>query len=166
MIDKLENIINQRPIGRHLMGLDVGTKMIGIALCEGTHHVATPHMTIQRKKFSKDIKAVEKVIREFDVGGYVVGYPINMDGSEGRKCQSVRDFAMEFERQLSPDLIVGDSPWIALWDERLSTATVENFVDEAVDMSKRRAKEKGIIDKLAAQFILQGALDYIQDHKS
>ena len=165
MIDKLENIINQRPIGWHLMGLDIGSKMIGVALSEGTHHVATPHKTISRKKFSKDLKAIEEIIREYNVGGYVIGYPINMDGSEGRKCQSVRDFAMEFERQLNPALIVGESPWIALWDERLSTATVENFVDEAVDMSKRRAKEKGIIDKLAAQFILQGALDYIQDHK-
>jgi len=164
MIDLLENIIKERPKCKRLLGMDIGKKTIGLALSDSTQSIATPLMTIKRTKFSKDIKKLEDVIREYEVGGYVLGYPLNMDNSAGAKCQSVRDFGLEFEAQLSQELKPSKGLWIALWDERLSTASVEDFVDSSVDMSRRSAKEKGVIDKLAAQFILQGALEYIRGH--
>jgi putative Holliday junction resolvase len=156
-IDDLKKILDQRPVGCVLMGLDVGRKTIGIALSDSTQAIATPLRTIRRTKFSRDMEAIKGIIEEYEIGGFVMGLPLNMDGSEGRRCQSVRDFAAEFDRALAWD----QEPWIALWDERLSTHAVESFVDEFVDIKKRRAKEKGILDKLAAQHILQGALDYI-----
>ncbi len=166
MIDLLENIIKHRPEGVNLMGLDIGSKTIGVALCDATQQIATPLTTIKRTKFSRDLKTLEEIIRDYEVGGYILGYPLNMDGSAGPKCQSVRDFGLEFERQISDDLKPTTGLWIALWDERLSTNTVESFVDRNVDISKRRAKDTGLIDKLAAQFILQGALEYMRGHKS
>ncbi len=143
------------------MGLDIGKKTIGVALSDSTHSIAMPYTTIKRGKFIADMKELESIIRDYQVGGYILGYPLNMDGSEGPKCQSVRDFALEFIRHLAPDLKPqGDKGlWIALWDERLSTASVEDFVDKVVDIKLRRAKERGIMDKLAAQHILQGALE-------
>lgn len=161
MIDRLENIRRSCPKGVRLLGMDIGKKTIGLALSDSALSIATPLRTIKRTKFSRDIKEIETVVREYEVGGYVLGYPLNMNNSEGPKCQSVRDFAIEFENQLTDELKPAAGLWIALHDERLSTASVESFVDEAVDISRRKAKERGIIDKLAAQLILQGALDYI-----
>lgn len=158
-IDYLKNIVESRPIGQSLIGLDVGKKTIGVAVCDSGHSIATPLLTVERTKFSRDVAAIEAVIRDYEIGGFVIGLPLNMDGSEGPRCQSVRDFSAEFALRL------GGDPWIALWDERLSTASVENFVDEVVDIKKRRAKERGILDKLAAQHILQGALDYISSSR-
>ncbi len=154
----LENILSARPANVALMGLDVGKKTIGVAISDSEQSIAFPICTIKRSKFSRDIKELEKIIREYDIGGYVIGLPLNMDNSEGRACQSIRDFCAEFARQLPQDL---QNPWIALWDERLSTASVYGFVDKSVDISRRKAKERGIVDKLAAQHILQGALDFI-----
>lgn len=144
------------------MGLDVGKKTIGVALSDSTHRVATPLKTITRGKFAGDMRQLVEIIRAYDVGGYVVGLPLNMDGSEGPRCQSVRDFAAEFIRQMPEDLKAG-GVWVALWDERLSTAAVEGFVGDIVDISLRRAKGRGIMDKLAAQHILQGALEMLQN---
>ena len=164
MIDLLENILKDRPEDTRLLGMDIGQKTIGLALSDSVQSIATPLQTIKRTKFSKDIKVLENIIREYEVGGYILGYPLNMDNSAGPRCQSVRDFALEFEQQLSTELKPKQGLWIALWDERLSTSTVHDFVDKTVDISKKRAKTKGIIDKLAAQFILQGALDYIHNN--
>ena len=162
MIDRLENIAKLCPKDVRLLGMDVGKKTIGLALADCSSGLATPLLTIRRTKFTKDLKELEAIIRDYDVGGYVIGYPLNMDSSEGPRCQSVRDFSHEFERQISAALQPEGDLWIALYDERLSTATVESFVDETVDISKRSAKEKGITDKLAAQVILQSALGYMQ----
>lgn len=162
-VDLLKNIVNIRPNGRALMGLDVGSKTIGVALSDSSQSIAMPLKTIERTKFTRDLLQIEKLVTEYEVGGFVIGLPLNMDGSEGGRCQSIRDFALELKRQIKPDLLAqGGKVWISLWDERLSTATVENFVDDVVDIKRRRAKERGILDKLAAQHILQGALDYIQ----
>lgn len=161
-MDILEKIKDDCPQDRVLLGMDVGKKTIGLSLSDSSHSIATPLYTINRKKFRYDLAEIEKVVREYDVGGYIIGYPINMDGSIGPRCQSIRDFALEFRAQLSEDLKIDGDVWIALWDERLSTASVENFVDEFVDISRRKAKERGIIDKLAAQLILQNALDYMK----
>lgn len=160
-MDLLEKNIDERPKNRVLMGMDIGKKTIGIALSDSSQSIATPLTTIKRTKFRQDLKALEIIIRDYEVGGYVIGYPLNMDGSTGASCQSIRDFAMEFRAQLADDLKMGGIPWIAFRDERLSTSSVEGLIAADFDISRRKAKEKGLIDKLAAQAILQGALDYI-----
>lgn len=153
----LKNNAKDCPENAALLGLDVGKKTIGLALCDPRQTLATPLKTINRTKFTKDAQEIEALIREFEVGGLVIGLPVNMDGSEGPRAQSVRDFALELERVLSVRV------WIALWDERLSTVSVEQTVDKLVEKRKTKinAKSSGLIDKLAAQVILQGALDFI-----
>lgn len=144
------------PSYKRLLGLDIGEKTIGLALSDPMQSIATPLQVVNRTKFTKDILELEKAIREFSIGGYVLGYPVNMDGSEGPRCQSIRHFAEELQKYPQ---IVGANPWISLWDERLSTASVDRFLVDDVDMS--RTKRKQVVDKLAAQFILQGALDFL-----
>jgi len=153
----LTDIIDRRPEDTRLLGLDLGTKTIGLAVSDAGQSIATPLKTIHRKKFTRDLEELKTVITDYEIGGYVLGLPLNMDGSEGPKCDSVRSFADEFSKYPQ---IAGINPWIALWDERLSTVSVEDFLVETVDMS--RTKRKQVVDKLAAQHILQGALDFIQ----
>ncbi|MFP4098836.1 MAG: Holliday junction resolvase RuvX [Alphaproteobacteria bacterium] len=162
MIDRLENIYESCPQGVRLLGMDIGKKTIGLALADNANGISTPLMTVRRTKFSQDIKQLERVIRDYEVGGYIIGYPLHMDGSEGARCQSVRDFSHEFERQISADLKQDQGLWIALYDERLSTASVEDLVDYSVGISRRSAKARGLTDQLAAQVILQSALDFMQ----
>ncbi|MEZ5813337.1 MAG: Holliday junction resolvase RuvX [Alphaproteobacteria bacterium] len=159
-IDLLKNIAKYCPKGVALLGLDVGKKTIGLALSNPAQTIATPLQTIKRTKFTNDMEALKAVIAEYEVGGFILGYPVNMDGSEGPRAQSIRDFAIEMKKAL------GEGAWIALWDERLSTVSVEEFVDKNVQKRKTKAKAKtsGLIDKLAAQVILQSALDYIQSN--
>ena len=137
--------------------MDLGTKTIGLSVSDPAQTIATPLKTIQRTKFSRDIEELGNVIKDFDIGGYVLGLPLNMDGTEGPRCDASRSFADELTNYPQ---IAGTNPWIALWDERLSTVSVEDFLVESVDMS--RTKRKQVVDKLAAQVILQGALDFIQ----
>lgn len=153
----LKDIAAICPKGARLLGLDLGTKTIGLSVCDGGHSLATPLRTVQRRKFTLDIQDIKREITEFQIGGYVLGYPLNMDGTAGPRCESVRHFADEMRNH--PD-IFGKDPWIALWDERLSTAAVEDLLIESVDMS--RTKRKQVIDAHAAAHILQGALDYLQ----
>ncbi len=134
-----------------LLGLDVGTKTIGLALSDASRTVATPLRTLEHTKFSKDLEALQKIITEFEVKGLVIGLPVNMDGTEGPRCQSTRQFVKNISAHL-------DLP-IALWDERLSTAAVEKLMLEA-DLS--RSKRDKLVDKLAASYILQGALDFLK----
>lgn len=155
----LKDIIVQIPRNAALMGLDVGTKTIGVAVCDPGQGMATPVTTIKRTKFTKDMQELAKIVRDFEIGGFVIGLPLNMDGSEGPRCQSVRDFAQEMAKRVE---VVGSKPWIALWDERLSTEAVYDLVDKSVDIKVSKAKGRGIIDKLAAQYILQGALDSVK----
>jgi len=135
--------------GRRLMGLDVGQKTIGLALADPGHRIASPLQTIRRTKFKLDAAALARLIADHGVGGLVIGLPINMDGSEGPRCQSVR----QFQRNLAARI---DLP-MAFWDERLSTAAVTRTLLEA-DTS--RARRKQVVDKMAAAYILQGALDF------
>ncbi len=155
-IDLLKNILHERPKGQRILGLDVGKKTIGLALSDPYHGIATPLQTINRTKFTKDMQALQGIAEDYEVKGFILGLPINMDGSEGRRAQSIRDFAAEMARSLG-------NPWIALWDERLSTVSADNIVDNLVEKRKTKinAKASGLIDKLAAQHILQGALDFI-----
>lgn len=153
----LLEILGERPENVRLLGMDLGTKTIGLSVSDAGQGIATPLKTIQRTKFTRDIEELQQVITDFEIGGYVLGLPLNMDGSEGPRCDAVRSFAAELTNYPQ---IVGTNPWIALWDERLSTVSVEDFLVESVDMS--RTKRKQVVDKLAAQVILQGALDFIQ----
>ena len=155
MIGLLKDILATRPKNVRLLGMDLGSKTIGLALSDSAQRIATPFKTVQRTKFTKDIEELKPVIRDYEIGGYVLGFPLNMDGSERPRCDSVRSFAQEMENYPQ---IFGIKPWIALWDERLSTATVEDFLVDVVDMS--RTKRKQVIDKLAAQLILKSALDF------
>jgi len=131
-----------------LIGLDLGTKTIGVATSDPDRRLATAVTTIARKTFSTDAERLLALAAERSAVGFVLGLPINMDGSEGPRAQSTRAFARNLAR-------LTELP-IALWDERLSTAAVERALIEA-DAS--RAKRKAVIDQHAAVFILQGALD-------
>ena len=131
-----------------LIGLDLGTKTIGVAVCDPDRKLATGVTTIARGKFTADAQAVLALAAERAAVGFVLGLPINMDGSEGPRAQSTRAFARNFAK-------LTELP-IALWDERLSTAAVERGLIEA-DMRRDRRKE--VIDQHAALYILQGALD-------
>ena len=135
--------------GKRLLGLDVGSKTIGLALSDLGLVIASPFDTIRRSKFGKDAELLRGIIARQQVGGLVLGLPINMDGSEGPRCQSVRQFAANLDK-LMPELPM------AFWDERLSTAAVTRTLIEADASRKRRAE---LVDKLAAAYILQGALD-------
>lgn len=134
--------------GKRLMGLDFGSKTIGLAISDVRHTIATPVETIARTKFKTDGARLLSLIEEHDVVGLVLGLPVNMDGSEGARIQSTRAFA----RNLSG---ITDLP-LMFWDERLSTVAVERVMIEA-DMSRQRRGE--LVDKMAATYILQGALD-------
>ncbi len=152
----LRDIIDSCPENVRLLGLDIGERTIGVALSDSGHSIATPLKLIERTKFTKDILELKKIITDYSVGGYVLGYPVNMDGTEGPRCDSIKDFGREMANHRE---VFGADPWIALWDERLSTVSVNKFLIGDVDMS--RTKRKQNVDKLAAQFILQGALDFI-----
>lgn len=133
-----------------LMGLDLGEKTIGLALSDVRLTIATPLETIRRKKFTADAEALIALIAKHEVGGLVIGLPMNMDGSEGPRCQSARQFAANL-------LGKTDIP-IAFQDERLSTAAVTRTLLEA-DVSRARRAE--LVDKMAAAYILQAALDIL-----
>ena len=147
----LADAISSVPPDRRLMGLDLGTKTIGVATSDRTRMIATPIETIARKKFTQDAERLLAIANAENIGIIVLGLPVNMDGTEGPRCQSTRAFARNFAR-LSPIPIV-------FWDERLSTAAVERMLIQA-DAS--RAKRDQVIDKLAAAWILQAALDSLR----
>lgn len=134
-----------------LLGLDLGEKTIGLALSDILLTVATPMQTLKRGKFTADAAKLDAIIAEQGVGGLVIGLPLNMDGSDGPAAQSARAFARNFAAR-------SDTP-IALCDERLSTAAVTRTLLEA-DTS--RARRSAVVDKMAAAFILQGALDRLR----
>jgi len=135
------------PQGGRLMGLDVGTKTIGVALCDAQWTFATAAELIRRAKFSKDLERLKALAAEQHVAGLVVGLPLNLDGTESPRTQSTRAFARNLEQLGLP---------ILLWDERWSTQAVTRSLIE-VDASRARRAE--LVDKMAAAYILQGAID-------
>ena len=134
-----------------LLGIDVGAKTLGLAISDPGLMVAAPLMTIRRTRFMTDAERLAAIVAERGVGGFVVGLPVSMDGTEGPACQSVRQVAANL-------LAVVDRP-LAFWDERLSTRAIERMLVEQADLSRR--KRAVVVDKLAAAWILQGALDWI-----
>ena len=139
---------------QRLLGLDLGEKTIGLALSDSALSLASPLETIRRQKFTKDAEALKRVIEERNVGGLVLGLPVNMDGSEGRRCEQTRSFAQNLKS------VAGIELPIAYWDERLSTSAVERFLIGEADMTRKRRGE--VVDKMAAAYILQGALDALK----
>ncbi len=139
--------------GQRLLGLDVGAKTLGLAISDPALSIATPLETLRRRKLAQDAARLAAVVEEWGVGGLVIGLPVNMDGSEGPRCQSVRQFAKNLAA-------AGVALPVAFWDERLSTAAVERQMIEEADMSRR--KQAGAVDQAAAAWILQGALDALR----
>ncbi len=146
--EEIVDLMAQARAGNSWMGLDLGTKTIGVAVSDRLLSSATPLHTIKRVKFSKDAEALLEVIENREIGAIILGLPRNMDGSEGPRCQSTRAFG----RNLAS---LTDLP-IGYWDERLSTVAAERALLEADTSRKRRAE---VIDHVAAGYILQGALD-------
>jgi len=143
------------PAGARLLGLDLGEKTIGLALSDTLLTVATPMETLKRGKFSADALKIDAILAAQNVGGLIVGLPLNMDGSEGPSAQSARAFARNFAaRSVLP---------IVLVDERLSTAAVTRTLIDADASRKRRAE---VVDKMAAAYILQGALDRLRNMRA
>ena len=131
-----------------LMGVDLGTKTIGLALSDVERRIATPLETIRRTKFTLDAARMIKLAEQFDISAYVFGLPLNMDGSEGPRVQSTRSFINNLGN-------LTDMP-VVFWDERLSTAFVQRAL---IEQDASRAKRAEVVDRMAAAYILQGALD-------
>jgi putative holliday junction resolvase len=142
----LEELAPRLPRFDRLMGLDIGTKTIGLALSDVERRLASPLDTIRRRRFSEDATILLKRAREFDVAALVVGLPLNMDGSEGARVQSTRAFVRNLPASVS----------VSYWDERLSTAAVTR---ELIAQDVSRQKRAEVVDRMAAAYILQGALD-------
>lgn len=151
----LKDLADDLKIGQRVLGLDLGSKTIGLALSDVMRTIATPMQTVRRTKFTQDAAALIAIIAEQNVGALVLGLPVEMDGTEGSRCQSTRQFASNLEKVLA-DAGLPSLP-IAFWDERLSTQAVERVLIGDADMTRKRRAE--VVDKAAAAWILQGALD-------
>jgi putative Holliday junction resolvase len=144
----LEALAVRLPPRARLVGLDLGTKTIGLALSDVERRIATPLLTIERKKFTTDAQKLIAQIVRFEVFALVVGLPLNMDGGEGPRAQATRAFMRNFTA-------LSATPF-ALWDERLSTAAVNRAL---IEQDVSRARRAAVVDRMAAAYILQGALD-------
>ncbi|HRH20327.1 MAG TPA: Holliday junction resolvase RuvX [Brevundimonas sp.] len=145
----LQDLTAQTPQGTPWFGLDLGERTIGVAASDATRMIASPLEVIRKTKFTDDANRLFKLMDQRGATGLVIGLPLNMDGTEGPRAQSCRAFARNLER-IRPVLV-------AFQDERLSTAAVERFLVEDLDLSRKRRAE--VVDRNAAAFILQGALD-------
>lgn len=139
------------PAGRRLLGIDLGTRTIGLALSDVMRTIATPMETLARTKLTQEAEKIAAICAKHEVGGIVVGHPINLDGSVGPMAQRAEQFARDIADRLALP--------VALWDERLSTAAVERGMIEADFSRKKRAR---LIDSAAAAYMLQGALDRLR----
>jgi putative Holliday junction resolvase len=149
--DELVAFIDGLARGERLIGVDLGTKTIGLALSDVERRIASPLETIKRVKFTPDVEKMKGFVQRFGVGGLVFGLPLNMDGTEGPRSQATRAFV----RNLKPLLPLP----VLFWDERLSTMAVTRML---IDADTSRARRGELVDKMAAAYILQGALDRYQ----
>jgi putative Holliday junction resolvase len=136
------------PSGGRVLGLDVGTKTIGTALCDAGWMIATPAVLIRRGKFTKDLEALQALAGAQSVVGLVIGLPLNLDGTDSPRTQSIRAFARNLDTPLGLPIL--------LWDERWSTQAVMRTL---LDADASRARRAELVDKMAAAYILQGAID-------
>lgn len=151
-VHALPDLAAHCPPGTPWLGLDLGSKTIGVAASDATRMIASPFEVIRRTKFTDDAHALFRLMERRGATALVIGLPLNMDGSEGPRAQSSRAFARNLDR-------LRDIP-MAFWDERLSTSAVERFLVEDLDMSRARRGE--VVDRNAAAWILQGALDSLR----
>lgn len=151
MTEEYANPLATIPATGKILGLDLGTKTIGVAVSDGMRYSATPLETIKRTKFTADAVRLDELIAENTIVAIILGLPLNMDGSEGPRVQSTRAFARSLAQRITLP--------IAFWDERLSTSAVTRMMIQA-DMRRDRRAE--VVDKLAASYILQGALDRLR----
>jgi putative Holliday junction resolvase len=149
----LEQLAEQTPPGTPWLGLDLGEKTIGVAASDATRIIASPLQLIRKTKFTDDAHAVLKLMDGRKASGLVIGLPLNMDGTEGPRAQSCRAFARNLQR-------IREVP-CAFQDERLSTSAVERFLIEDLDLNRKR--RANVVDRTAAAWILQGALDRLRD---
>ena len=148
----IEDLKKKQSETSRLIGLDLGSKRIGVSICDEKQSIATPFKTINKTNTNELINELKKIIEEYDIKGIVVGNPINMDGTLGRSSQSVNDVSDNIDKAIDID--------VCLWDERLSTVGAFNLSSQLdVNVSKREKK----IDENAAAFILQGALDFLNN---
>lgn len=147
----LRESLEKFPTTGRILCVDHGEKTLGLAVGDRLQGVATPLVTLKRTKMKQDVIALRPILDDYDVQALIFGYPLDQHGQPGKRAQSVTDYAKALAEQLSLP--------IALWDERFSTSAVDKFMINTVDMS--RTKRKQNVDKLAAQFILQGALDFL-----
>ena len=146
---KLQNLKQIIDNEKKLLGVDFGSKTIGLSVSDYLLTIANPLKTIIRTKFTDDLIELLTIFDQLNIGAIIIGLPLNMDGHEGPRCQSTRQFASNILNTI-------DIP-IVFWDERLSTVAVERMLISEVDMTRK--KRRKILDKLAATYILQGALD-------
>jgi putative Holliday junction resolvase len=146
--EQLSALIDGLPSRARLMGVDLGTKTIGLALSDVERRIATPLETIKRVKFTPDAARIKQLVEQHGVGGLVVGLPLNMDGTEGPRAQATRAFVRNLQPLLSLPIL--------FWDERLSTVAVTRTL---LDADASRSRRADLVDKMAAAYILQGALD-------
>ena len=154
IFEKVSELIKTFPKGTRLLGLDVGKKNIGIAISDPGLKIASPNSNLKRTKLKKDIESLEQIVLDKNIGGLICGLPIKLDGSEGKACQSIRQFVKDINAELS----IG----ISFWDERLSTVAVERVLIQEANLSRQRRAQ--IVDKVAAVYILQSALDYLSSN--
>ena len=151
VVDLLE-LPDALPKGQAVAGLDLGEKTIGVAISDVSLMIASPAALIRKAKFTQDTEALFNLMSERGAGGLVIGLPVNMDGSEGPRCQSARAFGHNLLR-------LRNLP-IAFWDERMSTMAVNRMLIDELDMTRARRAE--VVDRAAAAYILQGALDRLR----
>ena len=149
----LEELAASTPPGTPWLGLDLGEKTIGVAASDATRMIASPLVLVRKTKFTQDAEAVLKLMDGRKASGLVIGLPLNMDGTEGPRAQSCRAFARNLQRLRTIP--------VAFQDERLSTSAVERFLIEDLDLNRKR--RANVIDRTAAAWILQGALDRLRD---
>jgi putative Holliday junction resolvase len=150
-IRTIEDIIPSLGRFSRFMGIDLGTKTIGLALSDVERRLASPLETIARRKFTQDATRMLELAKKYEVAAFVIGLPLNMDGSEGPRAQATRAFIRSMAG-------LDARPYV-LWDERLSTAAVTRSL---IDQDASRAKRAEVVDRMAAAYILQGALDRLQ----
>ena len=154
IFEKVSELMKTFPKGKRLLGLDIGKKNIGIAISDPGLKIASPNSNLKRTKLKKDIESLEQIVLDKNIGGLICGLPIKLDGSEGKACQSIRQFVKDVNAELS----IG----ISFWDERLSTVAVERVLIQEANLSRQRRAQ--IVDKVAAVYILQSALDYLSSN--
>lgn len=155
----IKELRSHLPPKTRVLGVDHGEKTLGLAMASHDLTIATPFKTLQRTTFTENVRQLAAICQEYEVRGFIIGLPMNMNSSEGPRAESVRHFGNNLLRAKD---ILGFDPVVCFWDERLSTSAMERFLIEQADVSRKRRAE--VIDKLAATHILQGALDFLKNN--